>query len=466
MGTVISERSNFTGIPRAVAWNKVTGKTVFTVNQSWKYGITFSLPVLMLPDQDIDMKKCLRPLAVLFIFTITVVACVSPITTDETQPSSSNDVATMVAMTLQALAHQAASAPTVVPESPTILLPHRLYFLSNDSQSILQVFRLERDGRTKTQVTFEPARVWDYTVSPADGSIAYEVNRQLVLVNADGSNRRILVQDTPVPEGRGFYRPVFSPDGKTLAYAHGGLNLYDVSTEASNLVLTDRLTDNGSGQLLPVETYSPESYSPDGTKLLVALGHWEVMPSHAVYYPGTHALVRYAEVKDYIYCCSFHGGPSWTSDSSSFYGVASVHDTTYQSGELWRVDAVNGMVTRMLSVSNGTLNLPSEPYLAPNGQLYFFFGSYRTDSGYYDAPVLNLVRAAPDGVTGRSVIRNENFRMMDEALWAPDASFVIVATAPDRSRNQSGGVLELYSTDGQKSPVWLASFGQQMQWGP
>lgn len=412
------------------------------------------------------MKKRLRLLALLFIFAVMVVACVAPITTNGTQPSSSNDVATMAAMTLQALAPQAVNAPTGVRESTTILLPHDLYFLSNDSQAILQIFRLERDGRTKTQITFEPAKVWDYDVSPADGTIAYEVNSQLVLVNADGSNRRVLVQGAPNAEGHGFYKPVFAPDGKTLAYSHGGLNLYDLSTGASNLAITDQLTDNGSGQLLPVETYSPERYSPDGTKLLVALGHWEVAPSHAVYYPGTNALVRYAEVKDYIYCCSFHGGPSWTPDSSSFYGVASVHDTAYQSGELWKVDAVNGTVTRMLNADNGRLNLPQEPYLAPNGQLYFFFGSYNADSGYFEAPVLNLVRSAPDGVTNRTVLRSENFRLMDESLWAPDASFVIVATAPERSWDQGGGVLELYSTDAQKSPVWLASFGQQMKWGP
>jgi hypothetical protein len=130
------------------------------------------------------------------------------------------------------------------------------------------------------------------------------------------------------------------------------------------------------------------------------------------------------------------------------------------------VDAVNGTVTRMLNAGSGTINLPTAPYLAPDGQLYFFFGTYEAASGFFDAPVLQLVRAAPDGVTGRTVLRNENFRMMEEALWAPDASFVIVATAPERSWDQAGGVLELYAIDGQKSPVWLASFGQQMKWGP
>jgi Tol biopolymer transport system component len=421
----------------------------------------------MLSDQDMEMKKRLRFFTALFIFAVAAVACVSPITTGEAQPASSNDVATVVAMTLQALAPQPVTASTAISGSSTILLPHSLYFLSNDSQSLLQVFRMERDGKTKTQLTFEPAPVWDYDISPADGSLAYEVNGQLVLVNADGSNRRVLAEVVSNPEAHGFYHPVFSPDGKTLAFAYEGLNLYDLASGASNLVIKDQLTDNGSGQMLPVETYSPERYSPDGTKLLVALGHWEVAPSHAVYYPGTNALVRYAEVKDYIYCCSFHGGPSWSPDSASFYGIASSYDFAYKSGELWRVDAVSGMVTRMLiNADDGTMSLPEKPYLAPNGQLYYFFGTYRTDSGFFDAPLVQLVRSSPDGVTNRTVLRSENFRMMNQALWAPDASFVIVATAPDRFVTQDGGVLELYPTNGQKSPVWLALFGKQMKWGP
>ena len=120
----------------------------------------------------------------------------------------------------------------------------------------------------------------------------------------------------------------------------------------------------------------------------------------------------------------------------------------------------------MLRTGNGTANLPKEPYLAPDGQLYFFFGTYQADSGFWDAPVLELVRAAPDGVTERTVLRDENFVLMREALWAPDASFVVVSTWPARNWNQDGGVLELYYTGAQKSAVWLAPLGYQMRWGP
>ena len=176
--------------------------------------------------------------------------------------------------------------------------------------------------------------------------------------------------------------------------------------------------------------------------------------------------MRYSEVQDYIYCCSFQGGPAWSPDSASFSGVASAHDYAYQSGELWKIDAQDGTLIRALKPDAGMINEPKELYLAPDGDLYFFFGSYAANSGFFDAPILNMVRSAPDGVTERTILRDENFVLMKEALWAPDASFVIVSSSPDRNWDQTAGVLELYSTDGLNSPVWLAPSGEKMKWGP
>jgi hypothetical protein len=401
----------------------------------------------------------------LFALPALLVACASPVRVAESDPAF-DQVETLVALTFQALAPETAAMSTPMPESTPSLLPHSLYFLGNDSQAITQLYRMERDGKTKTQLTFELTNVWDYDISRADGTIAYEVNNQLVLVNADGSNRRVLMERAPNPNMRDIYDPIFSPDGQTLAFAHNGLNLYSLATGSSSLVIADQMNDIGDGTILPVETYRPESYSPDGTKLLVALGHWEVAPSHAIYYPDTNTWIRHTEVTDYIYCCSFHGGPVWAADSSSFYGAASAHDFAYKSGELWRVDAASGAITRMLKAENGNMFLPKKPYLAPDGQLYFFLGSYNYDSGLFDAPVLEMVRSAPDGVTDRTVLRDENFVLMNEALWAPDASFAVIATAPSRDWDQDGGVLALYYTEEQKGTVPLAPFGKQMKWGP
>lgn len=415
------------------------------------------------------MNKHFRAVPIYMILAIAMVSCTPPIANSGTQPSVSDEVATIVSMTLQATTPEIVDAPTNVPEVSTSLLPHSLYFLGKDNEWISQVYRMEQDGRTKTQLTFEPVNVTDYDISLADGSLAYVASNQLLLANADGSNRRVLVDGGTGPDLRGFYAPVFSPDGGTLAYAQNGLNLYDMSTGVSSLVIEDQLTDpTPEGARLPIETYWPERYSPDGTKLLLALGHWEVAPSHAVYYPDKNELLRHEEVKEYLYCCSFHGGPVWSPDSSSFYGVASAHDYAYSQGALWRVDAATGEVTTVLSSSeeSGMLSLPKEPYLAPDGQLYFFFGRYSETSGYFDAPVLQLVSTLPKGRTDIAVLRDENFRLMNEALWAPDASFVIVTTLPERRWDQGGGVLELYPTNRQKEIVWLAPYGEQMKWGP
>ena len=240
---------------------------------------------------------------------------------------------------------------------------------------------MERDGKTVTQITDEPRSVVGYDISPADGTLAFIVDNQLVLVNADGSNRRVLVGGDPTRHENDprlfkdpLSNPVFSPDGQTIAYnhRHKGVTLYYVASGVSNLVIEDDMYVG----------HSPVSFSPDGTKLLVALGQWENPPAHAVYYPETNVLVRIANVPDGIGCCSEHGGPVWSPDSSSFYGVASYFQVCCQNGELWKVDAGNGAAARSFTTfleGDQMVYLPVELYPAPDGQLYFFFGMYDRD---------------------------------------------------------------------------------------
>jgi len=418
------------------------------------------------------MNKRFQPATIYFMLAIAMVSCAPPVANGETQPSVSDEVATIVAMTLQAATPEIVDTPTNVPEASTSLLPRSLYFLGKDDQWISQLYRMERDGRTKTQLTFEPVNVTDYDVSPADGSIAYVASNQLLLANADGSNRRLLIDGGSGPDLRGFYRPVFSPDGATLAYADKGLNLHSVSTGVSNLVIEDQLEKprilNGVEQSLPIETYWPERYSPDGTKLLITLGYFEGT-SAAIYDPASQALLRFTDKEGNP--ISYYGlvdWSEWSGDGSSVYAAVPIPQFIYRSGEIWWVDIATGTVTTRFpfNAEAETMMFPDEPYLAPDGQLYYFFGAYKVDSGFYEPPFLELVRSAPDGVTGQTVLRSENFRPMKEALWAPDASFVIVASSVGQNWDLDGGVLELYYTDGQKEMVWLAPLGWQMNWGP
>lgn len=167
-------------------------------------------------------------------------------------------------------------------------------------------------------------------------------------------------------------------------------------------------------------------------------------------------------------CCDYFGGAHWSADSSSIYGVATTYDSSYRFGVLWKVDSASSAVESLTRTptADGRFSMVIEPYLAPDGYLYGFAGSYQADSGYLDAPVISLVRSAPNWVTGQTVLRSDNFVLMGEALWSPDASKVIVSSVPARSRIQNGGVLKLYYADGQRSSVWLAPAGYQLKWGP
>jgi WD40-like Beta Propeller Repeat len=412
------------------------------------------------------MKKHLRRLTVFLILTVVVAGCVSPVGTGETQPSSSDQVATKVPPTLPAPTPEVIDTPTSVPEAATspgavtpggtTSLPRTFYYLGTDHAGITQVFRLERDGTTRRQLTFEPGNVTDYDVSLADGSVSYVSYSQLLLINADGSDRRMVAD---ADAGIIVRSPVFSPDGQMLAYGYKGLNLYNVSTGTSRLVIEDQMEETNTGSRLAMELYWPERYSPDGMKLLITLGFYEGTSS-AIYYPASNSLVRLIGGERAGICCEV---TEWSADGSSFYAAKASMDM-FDSG-MWRVDANTGMVTTLFASNYASESFvyAGEPYLAPDGQLYFFFlaGTRKFYDGH--AP-LQPVRSAPDGVTNRTVLRPDTFERMNEALWAPDASFVVVAYAPIQDVYQ-GGQAEIVYLDGRRNVV-LAPSAQQMKWGP
>ena len=53
---------------------------------------------------------------------------------------------------------------------------------------------------------------------------------------------------------------------------------------------------------------------------------------------------------------------------------------------------------------------------------------------------------------------------MNEALWAPDASFVVVAFAPSEI-DLKGGRAEIVYFDGRPNAL-LTNYAENMKWGP
>jgi hypothetical protein len=136
------------------------------------------------------------------------------------------------------------------------------------------------------------------------------------------------------------------------------------------------------------------------------------------------------------------------------------------SSGLWRVDATTGQVTTLLpgDAGGGSYNLADEAYLAPDGQLYFLLATAPAPDGIIMRSPLQIVRSAPDAVTGRTALSSETFDLLNEALWAPDASFLVVVIAPNPEIYQ-GGQARLIYFDGRPGAV-LAPSVQQIKWGP
>lgn len=367
------------------------------------------------------------------------------------------NVETVVAETMQALTP--GIPPTVPPGGD--LLPHALYYLDHDSAGFLQVNRLDRDGSTVHQITFEPANVDSYAVSPVDGSVAYTSNNQLLLAAPDGSGRRVLVDGGPLGSDESYYTSqvggvAWSPDGATIAFGFGGLNFYALGSGAVNTALENSI-DTAPGFPILREGYRPVAFAPDGEKLLVHIAYYEG-GVFALYYLNGAALIRSPE--DAVSCCE----GSWAGDSSAYY-AASPYLGMLIPG-LWRLNA-DGTVDTLLDSdmqSGGELHFAQAPLLAPDGRLYYFYNSLPAFEDFISRLPLYMVRSAADGVTGRANLVTTPFEQVNEILWAPDASFAILAFAPLPEIYQ-GGRAEMVYPDGRPNAV-LVPFARDMRWGP
>jgi len=353
---------------------------------------------------------------------------------------------------------QATPSATAIPP----FLPRSLYFLANDSPAgHVQVFRLERDGQMKQQVTYEPTDVKDYDVSPRDGSVAYVSNNQLLRVEANGAGRRVLVDggavDPANPWAASLAAPRWSPDGQTIAFHHGGLSFYTLSNGIINQVLTDQI-DTSAGFPIVRELYTPERYSPQGSRLLVRITFYEG-GSFGIYTPSDNTFVRFHREDGGPVCCNAF----WLPDGSGLY-AANPNMGMFDSG-LWYVDAASGNMTTLLpgAAPDGTYNFADAPQVGMDGRLYFFFNNLKEIPSSGRTPLF-MVRSAPNGVSERVLLSAEAFEGVNEVLWAPDARLAILAFAPLEAVAQ-GGAAKIVYADGRAS-VPLVEYAYQMKWGP
>ena len=161
--------------------------------------------------------------------------------------------ATLVLVPVQV--HQQGAFRTLTIDTTEVTTP--AISVSPDGQTLVfsaigHVYELPSAGGTATQLTFGPSYDFDPAVSPDGTRVAFASNR-------DGSGSNIFVLDraskrvTQVSKEVEAARPVWSPDGKTIAYAR------NVLREDHSLELMPGFADNG---LREIRTVSADGGQP------------------------------------------------------------------------------------------------------------------------------------------------------------------------------------------------------------
>jgi hypothetical protein len=355
-----------------------------------------------------------------------------------------------------------APAPTVAPQ-PTApapaaaLLPAPVYLLDGG-----QIWRMERDGQTRRQLTFESSEILDFDIGATDNALAYAIGEgaQRTIVLLDRSGRSELMRG-PV------WGPRIAPSGEQIAFEleepvdrlqigrekgsdTGVWMIARTGGQPSLIQASEPISDAGNLNEGALQYY-PSAWSPDGTQLLMG-----------VYFPVGEG--GYLAVKDMAggqvteinqACCE----ASWSADGAAVIiaGGTQIQDAILG---LWRADPRSGATTELIGPSEqaGSPLVTAARQLA-DGSIYAFL-TITKDPSFEGKDKVTPQRVQADG--SFAPIRKESY-LLAGALWADDASGAIVADAGDNHADWYGR-LSWLPLDGRPA-IALAGRGSLMRWG-
>ena len=230
--------------------------------------------------------------------------------------------------------------------------------------------RVERDGKTLTQLTNEPQPITDFDVSPTDGRLVYVSNNNLIELATDGT-RTVKIMGDFLLDGdyvgqivNAIRSPRFSPSGGLIAFALNGINLAETGPTPVYEVLrpSDPHPDlTGRQPDGRIRFYLSAEWGPNGERLIEEFG----------YYPEAGGLAIDAITNEPtdtpVFLVSANGDAplvgdwAWSRDGLRGYIASSLQ--VYGIPGLAEIDVQTGFTTLLLAGSSPIVvpDAPVEP---------------------------------------------------------------------------------------------------------
>jgi hypothetical protein len=352
-----------------------------------------------------------------------------------------------------------------------------LYFIGEAGQ----IMRLEADGQSLQQITMVAEGISDFDVSPVDGRLVYVSGNKLIETGPNGENPIVkvdagqpVIDPTRSPEPvvritQTISRPRFSPDGGQIAFGLNGVNLIlaGAATEYAPVLPSDPYPDLNDPNFVypegPIRFYWPDSWSPDGRRLLVDYAYYPEAGGLAVLDLYDNEL-NFVTNADRIECCDW----AWTPDAE--VAILASDLIAYGVPGLAVVSPITGGSQTLINgapETPGVTGLPPSmqlfkaPFAAEDGRiLTFVVGGYPDEPG---TPMYHMAEVTV-GMTQTVPLRNDEYHPV-EVLWAADGRGAAIVNPGPRSTYPIIGPLLWLPADG-GNLVDLRTTGGVLRWGP